>query len=70
LKVKRRDPAAWIASELCEPGSERQEGTMPRKGLKALRGEKALKVNPMSATGMKQGQRVSEEVSRQEGVDP
>lgn len=43
---------------------------MLREELKALRGGKALKGNPMSATGMKQGQEVPEEESRQEGAKP
>lgn len=34
------------------------------------RGEKALKENPKSVTGMKQGRKVREEANRQEGAKP
>jgi hypothetical protein len=50
--------------------SQHQEGHRLRKGTKALRGEKALKENPKSVTGMKQGRKVSEEGNRQEGAKP
>jgi len=49
---------------------QRHEGHRFREETKALRGEKALKENPKSVTGMKQGREVSEEVSRQEGEKP
>jgi len=34
------------------------------------RGEKALKENPKSVTGMKQGRKAAEDVNRQEGEKP
>jgi hypothetical protein len=49
---------------------QRHEGHRLREETKALRGGKALKENPMSVTGMKQGREASEEGSRQEGEKP
>jgi hypothetical protein len=53
-------------------GSQHQhhEGHRFREGPKALRGEKALKENPKSVTGMKYGRKVEEDVNRQEGAKP
>jgi len=50
--------------------SQRHEGDQCRKGLKALRGEKALKENPKSVSGMKHGREVLEEGNGQEGAKP
>ena len=60
---------------LGQPGVQQAGEPTPGRGpaskeVTALRGEKALKENPKSVTGMKQGRKVSEDVSRQEGEKP
>lgn len=54
---------------------QQADGPTSRRGpaskeVKALRREKALKENPKSVTGMKQGRKVAEDVNRQEGEKP
>jgi hypothetical protein len=44
--------------------------TGPERGQRLCVGEKALKENPKSVTGMKHGWKASEEKNRQEGEKP
>jgi hypothetical protein len=44
--------------------------TVPERGQRLGEGETPWRKNPMSGTGMKQGRKVREDVSRQEGEKP
>jgi hypothetical protein len=44
--------------------------TVPERGQRLCEGETPWRKNPMSGTGMKQGRKVREDVSRQEGEKP
>ena len=44
--------------------------TASERGQRLCEGEKPWRTNPMSGTGMKQGRKVLEDVSRQEGEKP
>jgi len=60
----------WGSPEASPGSNQRHEGDRFRKGPKAPSGGEALKENPMSGNGMKQGRKVLEDVNRQEGEKP
>jgi hypothetical protein len=57
---------AW--SVLVHPNVTKVTGS--ERDRRLCGGKKALKGNPTSGTGMKQGRKVLEEVNRQEGAKP